>query len=210
MTATSELGYIVRGADGEVIANRALDAAACRHLVNNLRHLQDESTQVYANITGHSNGAAALTYWEMEPATLPSRFVDLPAVPVILRKRVADITSQRFEVRVRCYTDGGGSATYFVALRTFDMSGTRTSPVPGTATDASMVTFTESSATAVEHRVEVYANGVNDSYAIPMPTLDQDGNAAEVMVHMAQIEIWATSTAGSARIEALTVREFVG
>lgn len=211
MTATSELGYYVRGVAQEIVGNRALDTAASRYIANNLNHLEDEETQAWGSIVGTAGGIAGLTYWELSSASTTEYvpFTLLPPIPVFLRARVADVTSTRFVVRVRCYMASAGTGTFLVALRTFDPTGLR-SAAPGTSSPSLVATFTETSTTPVEHLVTVYKGSVSTADAQSFPSTDQDGNEALVAVPMGQIEVWGKTSGPLSRVEAFAAREFVG
>lgn len=211
MTATSENGYYVRGADDEIIGNRVLDAGASRDIANNLDHLEDEMGQAWGNVCGTLGGGAGLTYWELSSASTTDYvgFSQLAPIPVFLRVRSADITTTRLVVRLRCYAASAGTVGFYVALMPFDPSGRRTvaPPFDGSSRFAQ---FGTSSTTAVEALLTVYAGGLGDSWMVPWPTTDQNGNAAEVAVFMGQVEVWGVTTGPLSRIEAFAVREFVG
>lgn len=216
MAKHSELGYFVRGYQATVLGTDGpADTGACRDsLVNNARHLHDESGQVIANLA-----QAAGEQWQQEvTSTTEFGLIDnLPPVYFPLRRK-ANGDSYSVVTNLRASISAAGTATFRIQLwfQCFH-------EVPSEALTGIVhvveVTTTSTSATDLATQVVympaalIAAAGRRPGSAISatMPGLRADGSLGSASFLFASLTIWAKSSSASSfpRIHGLTAREYV-
>jgi hypothetical protein len=207
---SSELGYYVRQRARQLQGQRPMATERARWLVNNLDHLQDESTQTAATACT-PNGTSAWTQTATATDTY-ALFDQMPTIPTMLRCQ-SDGSSSRIVVTLGgiSTSSAGKLVTFAVTLKALrpDSSAPPYTPLTGAIT-ATTTTTSTSDADAI---LTVYVPRLTDEWLFTSGIgLDSDGTLAAVGMYGAQIEVWgSTSFVGAnPRVKAVSIREWVG
>lgn len=206
--SSSTLGYYVRGRATELVGQAPMSTERTRWLANNLTHLQDEETQIAANVCAPLGSYFTIT-------TTPKASyspTDLAPIPAMIRAK-ADGSSTRLVVTISAYTSAAATVNFYATMRpkrVGSITGT-TPPITGSTVTA---TATTTSLTAVSVVfTPIYVTRLTDDWLERNAYgLDESGNRATVKLYSAQVEIWADSSSVSAfpRFESVSVRELWG
>lgn len=211
MTAqTSELGGFARGVADEMDASGyPVSSGATRYgIVNNLLHLLDQEGQFLVCAV-----TSAATDLQLAAPTAIMQQIPGAAFRTLVRLRSGDASSFRVVVYMRARVTAAATGAFRIALR--PMEGLTTRPLdPAVVTTTAIVDVTTTSTTGADLTATVYldAETVRRLPILAYPSEDGGGAPSLGQVHMCELQVWATSTVGSAlpTIMALTAREFAG
>ena len=207
---TSEFGGFVRGLANEMDASGApVDAAGTRYgVLNNLLHLCDEEGQFLVCAV-----TSAATDLQLAAPTAIMQQIPGAAFRTLVRIRSGDGSTFRVVVYMRARVTAAATGTFRIALR--PMEGLTTRPLdPAVVVTTSVADVSTTSTTGADLTATVYLDAatVRRLPVLAYPSEDGGGAPSLGQVHMCELQVWATSTVGSAlpTIMALTAREFAG
>lgn len=214
MTSHSERTAFIRGyAVTQLEAQHGVSGGASRDgIVNNLRHLHDESGQMVCNLAI----AAGSNLTQSSPSTSVFQLLDgLCPQRFQVRRRGDTGNSFLIVVRLRVSISSAGTATFRLQLDAGD--GFALAPT-GTDTNVAEFSTTNTTGETIEETVYLSAaqlarGGMFRDAVIGetgSPSLRADGSLGRGEYFMGALSLWAKSSAGAPRLHGMMAREYVG